>query len=64
MSEIYVVTWEQEGQFNLAAVVIAASETQAIDAVSMYEPQNIKAIRIGVADEAIPVAVVVCQESF
>ena len=63
MSSIYLVLWEQSGQFNLAAVVIANSELQAVDCLSMHEPENIKCIKVGEACNPVELPQVICQES-
>jgi hypothetical protein len=63
MSAIYLVCWAQSGQFGLSAVVLANDEKQAIDAVSMYEPENVKCIKVGEADKPAVSPQVICQES-
>jgi hypothetical protein len=63
MSGIFVVAWEQSGAFNLAAVVIANDEQQALEAIHMYQPENIRCYMIGQAEKQVSSAVVVCQES-
>lgn len=63
MSSIYLVCWEQSGDFNLSAVVIANSEPESIQAVSMYEPENIRCLKFGESDKDVIEPEVVCQES-
>ena len=59
---IYCVAWEQSGEYNLSAVSIAEDADTALKAVDMYEPENVRVFKIGVADPGIR-AQLICKES-
>lgn len=62
---IYAVSWTQFGSFGLNAVVIAASEDEALDELRILNEDyntEIRARLIGICTDGTAIPVVVCEE--